>query len=272
MSNLPWSSALLALVVLVVIVLGLSIHIALVVARSGQNPLTGVLLAILVPVIGPLVWALIAFVRTRSKGLSDAYDPNSTTRTPSILLAIAALAMGVAVLLPWARVEGQVDGRFEVGHYLFPLDTGIGAIALLTSAAVLILGAALSGRAAHRRASIAVALVGAAWLLVSLEVLIVATAVSSTGTIVAGMSGHNIEGRITATGAVWTTMLAAVCALSAAVILGFKADPSAHPHAPAVPPAGATAPTVQPDSVAATSAGWAPAGLPVESDDYGDGF
>lgn len=246
--DLPWTTLIGVSLLWLGIGWAYSLLVALVVADSAGRPKwQAVALGVLVPVVGPLIWGCIEYVRLKKVGY--------TSRTPirggvpsltGVIWWAAAGLLAVALFFPWLRAEAAVDGRFEGDLSPTPMDTVVGSVALGGVAIALVLGGLVVGWAARRRLALLLGGVGALLLATSLSSVIAYQRVSSAGTSIAGWAGHTVRGDLVPGPALWITLGASVLIVAGSLSALLRGARGA---------VGVPAPV--PAAVAPESAGWA---------------
>lgn len=257
------------------IVMALSLFLGLVLARTDAvDTRKAVVLALVLPIIGPLVWTATAVLRTpaiasvrrrRTRGVG--------TYLTVTMLALSSALIFVASVQPWGAVVGVYDEYRLVGDAA-AFDTGVGIVGTLTSAVLLGGGAvAIALFTASGRVAAAAATVGAAWLLVTADALIVFSAVNDLSQTVVGLSGGHGSAHLGPGPGLWLALLASLCAWGAAIrlVLPDRARDMAERRSADVPrPAEPASYLIS--RTGATGSSCRTSASPDTSYDYGDGF
>lgn len=239
MHSLPVGSVLLLIVVDFAIVELLSVLIGVVVARAAsRSVLMGLLIGVLLPVAGPLIWMLVLVSEDRSLAVvARSKSRGILVYGAAGLLTLAALLFLVATPIPWGSVDGSLQGYSMVGESS-AADTGVGLFAMVGTALVLIaavVGALTS--AVRCRLAVVTGMVGAAWLLITVDGLILFSAADQLSRTVEGLSGGLAAAGATPGGGLYFSLAASLAALAGALAIAM----SNHRQAVAVP--SWTAPT-----------------------------
>lgn len=273
MDHVPVGSVLLLFVTDLMIIESLSLFLGLVVASAGgASTWKGALLGLLVPVVGPLVWAvvlvgrrppLMSASRLRSRGFG-VYGA-------AALLAFAAVLLLTAAVMPWGEVVGEYDDYLLAGDAA-PVDSALGFLLTVGSALLLAVEAVVALIfAAWGRLALLTAVLGAGWLLVTVDGLIVFSALSELSETVEGLSGGSARAQIGARGGLWLALVASVFALTATVVLAVLPRARWAPISPGVAATGLETPR-SPAGARTTTGFPQSSNTPQSGYDYGDGF
>lgn len=269
MDFIPFRAILLVFTVDGLIIGVLSVFLALVIAKAvGSSPWLLVLVGLLLPVIGPLVWALVAVARDSSvASVQRVQSRRLGLFAASGALGVAAVLFLVAAALPWGEVAGAYDKYVLVGDAAAS-DSGVGLVSMVGTALVLAAALVVVLRfSAWRRVAVVAAVVGAGWLLLTVNGVIVFSAVNDVTDAVAGLSGGRAGAGVAPRGGLWLTMAASFFAIAAAVVLAaLPREEQEGACAYLVPAASPATSSWRPESLAPQTPG------PQRSFDYGDGF
>lgn len=226
MHSLPVGSVLLIVVVDLAIVELLSVFIGVLVARAANKPVfVGLLLGVFVPIFGPLIWMGIEVTKDTSvAGLSRAQARGTGLYAAVGLLGVAALLFLVAIPIPWGSMDGSIQNYSLVGESS-AADTGVGLFAMVGTSAVLVAGlVAVLLFTVRRRVAIVAAMLGAAWLIIAVDGLVLISAVDQLSRTVDGLSaGVAAAGAAPGVG-LYVSLLAAIAAIAGASVLGLIAS------------------------------------------------
>jgi hypothetical protein len=234
--SVPTGSVLLIVVVDVAIIAMLSMFIGILVARAAGAPIAlGIGLGLVVPLVGPLVWMVIAiFKDTSLAGASRIQSRGADLYCGTGLLALSAVLFLVAVPLPWGSVDGYIREYSLVGESS-AADTGVGLFVMVGTAALLIgVSGAVLLFTTRRRAAIVASVVGAAWLLTTVDGLIMFSAVNDLSRTVGGLSGGRAAAAVAPGGGLYVSLVASVAAVAGGSVLGLlRRDPHSSTATPA---------------------------------------
>lgn len=254
MHSIPVGSVLLIALVDLAIIELLSVFIGVLVARAAGKPvLVGVILGLFAPIVGPLIWmgvvvgkdtSLVGTARTQSRGVG--------LNAAAGLLALSALLFLVATPIPWGSVGGSIQEYSLVGESS-AADTGVGLFAMVGSAAALVIGlVAVLLFSVRRRVAIVAALVGAAWLIITVDGLISFSAVNHLGRTIDGLSGGQAAAEVAPRGGLYVSLVAALAAIAGASVLALIRSDRAPAGAASWTASAYVAPTHAPSPLGAT--------------------
>jgi hypothetical protein len=220
MQSIPWGSIVLVVLVDSVLVIGASAFVGYLLAVAIDRPLRlGILIGAALPFVGPLVWA----ARARWAGTLVAQPRailDSRLRWAlGVGLASSALAYLVATVLPWAGAEGNVKG-YSILEEVSPLDSAVGAVALVVGALVLVGCAVSLIWTSSWCASALVVVLSGFWLATTIDTLVVSSAVNHVAETVAGLAGGVGEAHLSTGSGTWTVLAASVVVLAGGLVLG----------------------------------------------------
>jgi hypothetical protein len=218
MDHIPVGAVLLLTLVDLAILEMLSVFLGLVVARATGSPLwKGMLLGVLVPFVGPLIWAAVSVARDKSiVAVRGGRRRSAKAYGAAGALAIAALLFLIATPRAWGEVAGGYEKYAFVGDAA-AMDSLVGIIATVGTSFVLLVGlVALLQSSAQGRVAILVAVVGAGWLLVTVDGLITFSAVNDLSQTVHGLTGGRAAAEVAPRGGLWITLAGSLFALAVA--------------------------------------------------------
>ena len=274
MDNAPVGALLGMFIAGLLIVEVLSVFFALVIARASGNKIwKGLLLGVLTPLIGPLVWAVVVVINEPAIGsISLARIRLRSTDIAMTMLGLSVALFLVSVALPWGVMALQYGG-YQLLTDAAAADTKAGLIATVGSAVTLLvaLGMVLLSTA-RRRLAFIIATVGAGWLFVTVNGLIAFSAVNVLSRAIEGLSGSRVAGGVAPEGGLWTTMLASIFAMASAILLARNPVAVRTPHSALSGDINAHE-RVSRSPRSLLRHGVTPSIHPAQSDyDYGDGF
>lgn len=228
MSDFPTGTVSIIILLNLVATFAISVLLGVVVARAAQRRiLVGVLVGGLVPVAGPLTWMLIEALRAPT--LISVRRLGS--RTPGLLTSAGLLICGGVVYVlctpySWGEVHGSYH-EYALAADQSAADTGVGMLATLGTALLLLAGAATAMvYSAWRRIAVVMILAGASWLALSINSLLVFNALDGLSETVSGASGGSAEVTASPGTGLWLVMLAGALALTGGIWLAFLRKPA----------------------------------------------
>jgi hypothetical protein len=240
--HIPVGTVLQLVVIDLFLVEALSAIFGVVVARAGgASPWLGLVVGLLLPVVGPLVWSLVVISRNPSLLAVERLDRGGPGRVAaSSLLGLAAILLLVSTTQPWAHVAGSYED-YEMASFASPADTGVGMLATVGTAVLLIAGTALLLLfTARRRVAMLTGFIAGGWLLATLDGLIVISAVDDVARTAEGVSGGRVAVEAGPAAALWLCLAAAVLTLAGTVVALSLGDPVTDELPQAVAPPAAS--------------------------------
>jgi hypothetical protein len=210
----------LLIVVDLVLVLTMSAIFGVVVAKAGgASPWLGLVVGLVLPVVGPLVWSVVVISRDRSLLAVARVERSGAARVAAAsLLAVAVLLLLVATTQPWAQVSGSYE-EYEMASLASPADTGVGMFATVGTAVLLVTGTGLLLLfTARRRVAMVTGFIAGGWLLATLDGLIVIQAVDGVARTAEEASGGRVVAEAAPGAALWLCLAAAVLTLAGTVV------------------------------------------------------
>ena len=249
MSDIPWTTLTVVVLLNLIVLVSASVVCGIAVARSADaSTARGVLIGLLLPVIGPAVWSVVVLVDDPGR-LRMKRGEGAPRVLLVALLAPALLAYAISWLLPWGSAEVTARGmstQVDSSASGNPVST---AVVLATIAIVgLLLYGALSF-VNRGRLVVVLASIGSLWLLVMVDVWMLSGAANGVAAMVSLIPDAEAEASVAAGPAVYAGMVGAVLTLAAAVALlpGVGRPPLAAPPMPSAAPNGAAAVTTRVD-------------------------
>lgn len=228
MDSIPVGSVLLLLFVDFAIVELLSVFIGVLVARAAARPLwIGIVIGVLVPVVGPLIWMCVVVAQDTSLARASRNEERGAgLYVAAGLLGVSALLFLVAIAVPWGSMDGSIKG-YSLFAESSAADTGIGLVAVVGTAAVLAGGiAAILLSTCRSRVAVLASMVGAAWLIVTVDALITFSAVDDLSRTVDGLSGGQAAAGAAAGGGLYASLVAAILAIAGAFVIAVIPAPT----------------------------------------------
>lgn len=221
MNDLPTGTILVLVLLDLMLAVGVSVLLGVVVARTAdRSRVVGVLVGVLMPIVGPLIWFAVTAWRARSL----AAVQRVRFRVPALRVAVALLLVGAALFLAcspfaWGEVSGAYH-EYTLASEASAADTWLGLSAIVGTTLVVGAGAALAWTlTAWRRVGIVLILVGAAWTAVGVDSLLVFRALDGIADTVNGASGGNARVSASAGTGLWLALAAGVLTLAGAARL-----------------------------------------------------
>lgn len=266
MDKVPTGSILLLVLVDVALVETMSAVFGAAVARAaGKAWWLGALVGLIAPVVGPLVWAVVAFAR--EPGLARVARRSERPRVTwagAAACGLAAALFLVSTPLNWGEISGNVQS-YALATDASPADTGVGLIATVGSAIALVAALAATLFSTSRvRTGMVAGFVAGAWLLITLDGLIVFSALGGLSDAADGLSGGRAAVVANPSAGLWVSLVAALVALLGSMLV-------LHLRDPVVLPMG-TAPTTGRVAGPPAVTGWSapPAAPPLPTSSWGD--
>ena len=245
MGDLPWGHVLLILLLDVLVIELLSLFIARVVSTDATRPVLVYGLAVMVPVIGPLVWGAWWLPRRPMY----AGRPRAS-RIALGLFALSALLFAAATFCAWLKASGDVHEDWALSLNASPADSLAGAVTTLgTTVVVAALIAGLWWLPWSGRIAAAGAAVGAAWLVVTLDTLVAVSAVDDLTSTGSNLAGGTVTAEVRPGLGLWLCITASVVIVAAGILTSMTAPAhagAAFGPSPAI--AGAPLPSSHVDS------------------------
>ena len=195
----------------------------------------GLLVGVLLPVLGPVGWAVVA--TARNPGLAALRRGKDSPITRLILTGTVVPAVALMCwswLIPWGSAEAQIRGA-DVALEQRGSDHLLSSVFVLGSvAATLVALVVASVWSGHRRSAIVLASVAAMWLLVTVDAWVLIGAADGLGAAVSFWSQSEIAASLVVGPAVFMGMGAGVLLLGAAVVLLALPNGGASPDVVAV--------------------------------------
>lgn len=223
--DLPWSTLAAIVSLWVGAVIAFSVFIALLVARAGgRSALKAVVIAVGVPIVGPLIWGVgVQAELRRHRRLAGEVSVSEPAHrgAASFLWWGASLMLAGALVLPWLTVSANVEDRLDERVVLAPTDTWLGGGALAAVALALAAAGLTVHRMGARRQAIAICGTCLILVVVALSSAIVYWHLDGLGESLARLTDRHAEGRVQPGPALWMTLVAGLMGVAGCMPVAF---------------------------------------------------